>query len=158
MLRELEPVFFWTQTRQINGHFGDITTECIEQKDHLWCLWDILECQQNKLFKGKAWIISLFLSFVSHLAGWNMIVCLIDGVLSSDNRMVCYRRKAVLKSDTLAGLTTIVSLTSCRAHPFSGIIFINTRWIAARQNQNTKNIKFLWNHKCNIANHSFACC
>jgi hypothetical protein len=27
------------------------------------------------------------------------------GVLSSDNRMVCFRRKAFLKSDTAAGLT-----------------------------------------------------
>ena len=93
-------------TRQINGYFGDITTELIKQKDILWCLWDILDRQQKKTFKGKAWIISLFLSFVSRLAGWNMIVMrLFDGVLSSDNRMVYFRREAFLKSDTVARLT-----------------------------------------------------
>ena len=64
---------FLHKTLQINGHFGYITTELIEQKDHLWCLWDILECQQKKLVKGKAWIPFLFLRFVSHLQGcWNM--------------------------------------------------------------------------------------
>ena len=35
---------------------------------------------------------------------------LFDGVLSSDNHMVCFRHKAFLKSDTLAGLTTSVAL------------------------------------------------
>ena len=45
---------FLDQMRQINGHFGYISTELIEQKDHLCCLWDISECQQNKLIKGKA--------------------------------------------------------------------------------------------------------
>ena len=96
---------FLNQKRQINWPFGDITTEWIEHKDHLWCLWDILECQQKKLFKGKARIISLFLSFVLCLAGWNMIVMCLFGVLASDNRMVCFCRKAFLKSDTVAGLT-----------------------------------------------------
>ena len=43
--------------------------------------------------------------------GWNYdCLCLFDGVLSSDNSMVCFRRKAFLKSDTLAGLTTSVAL------------------------------------------------
>ena len=65
---------FLDQTRQINGHFGYVSTELIKQKDHLWCLWDILECQQKKLVKGKAWIISLFLRFVSRLKGWNMLL------------------------------------------------------------------------------------
>ena len=32
-------------------------------------------------------------------------LCLFDGVLSLHNRMVCFRRKAFLKSDTVAGLT-----------------------------------------------------
>jgi hypothetical protein len=35
---------------------------------------------------------------------------LFDGVLSSDNSMVFFRRKAFLKSDMLAGLTTSVAL------------------------------------------------
>jgi hypothetical protein len=35
MLGELEPLYFLNQTRQINGNFGDITKESIEQKDHL---------------------------------------------------------------------------------------------------------------------------
>ena len=38
---------------------------------------------------------------------------LFDGVLSSDNSMVCFLRKAFLKSDTLAGLTTSVDLIWC---------------------------------------------
>ena len=42
-------------------------------------------------------------------------LCLFDGVLSSDNSMVCFRRKAFLKSDMLAGLTTSVALFWCIA-------------------------------------------
>jgi hypothetical protein len=42
-------------------------------------------------------------------------LCLFDGVLSSDNSMVCFRRKAFLKSDTLAGLTTSIALIWCIA-------------------------------------------
>ena len=52
--------FFLDQTHQINGHFGYILTELIEQKDQLLCLWDILECQQKKLVEGKACFIFYF--------------------------------------------------------------------------------------------------
>ena len=37
-------------------------------------------------------------------------LCLFAGVLSSDNSIICFRRKAFLKSDTLAGFTTSVAL------------------------------------------------
>ena len=105
---------FLDQTPQINGHFGYIMTELIEQKDHLSCLWDILECQQKKLVKGMNYI---FISeFCVAPGGLNYdCLCLFDGVLSSDNCMVCFRCKAFLKSDTLAGLTTSVTLIWCIA-------------------------------------------
>ena len=43
-----------------------------------------------------------------------------------------------------------LSLTSWRTHPFSGIIFINTRWIAARQIQ-IKLLKILNFHEMTSA-------
>ena len=42
-------------------------------------------------------------------------MCLFDRVLSSDNRMVCFRCKAFLKSDTVAGLTRNKALIWCIA-------------------------------------------
>ena len=45
-------------------------------------------------------------------------LCLFDGVLSSDNSMVCFRRKAFLKSDTVAGLTKSLSLRLCYLRQF----------------------------------------
>ena len=42
-----------------------------------------------------------------------IFMCLFDGVLSSDNSMVCFRGKNVLKSDTVAGLTRSSSLNRC---------------------------------------------
>jgi hypothetical protein len=42
-------------------------------------------------------------------------LCLFDRVLSSDNSMVCYRRKAFLKSDTVARLTRSKDLIWCIA-------------------------------------------
>ena len=60
--------------------------------------------------KVQAWIILLFLSFVLRLQGWNVFSLLFTMVLSSDNSIVCFRRKAFLKSDTLAGFTTRVAL------------------------------------------------
>ena len=88
-----------TEARQLNWVFMDIKKDIIEQKDHLWCIWDPLECQQKKIIKGKAFIITqpAWLKYVFHA-----FVC---GALSSDNGMVCFRRKAFLKSDTAAGLT-----------------------------------------------------
>ena len=43
--------FFLDQTCQINGHFGYIWMELIEQKDQLGCLWDILSA--NKISSSK---------------------------------------------------------------------------------------------------------
>jgi hypothetical protein len=40
-------------------------------------------------------------------------LCLLDGVLFSDNSMVCFHRKAFLKSDTVAGLTRSKALCTC---------------------------------------------
>ena len=70
------------------------------------------KCQQKKLVKGKTLTIFLFLRFVSRLQGWNMLLalCLLMEVLSSDNSIVCFRQKAFLKSDMLAGFTTRVAL------------------------------------------------
>ena len=46
MFRKLEPVYFQNQTRQINLHFGDITTELIEQKGPFvmfkWTYWSAI--------------------------------------------------------------------------------------------------------------------
>ena len=44
--------------------------------------------------------------------GWlkNACLSLFTGVLSSDNSIVCFRRKVFLKSDTVAGFTTSVAL------------------------------------------------
>jgi hypothetical protein len=84
----------------------DIKKDMIEQKDHLYCIWEILECQQKKIIKGKAFIISLFLTFL-----WRTCLaeicfsCFCMRGLSSHNRMVCFHSKAFLKSDTVAGLT-----------------------------------------------------
>ena len=65
---------------QINILFGDIKKDFIEQNYHLWYLWDILECQQKKIFKGKAFIISLFLSFVA--LGWGCALRYLSLVLN----------------------------------------------------------------------------
>ena len=71
--------FLWRKTGWIIDRstsaklsFLDTKKDIIEQKAHLWCIWDLLECQQKKIIKGKAFIISLFLTFVVHLPGWNM--------------------------------------------------------------------------------------
>jgi hypothetical protein len=94
---------------QINGHFGYISTELIKQKDNLRCLWDILECQQKKLVKGMNYIfISTFCVAPAGLKYASL--SLFTMVPSSDNSIVCFRRKAFLKSDMLAGFTTSVAL------------------------------------------------
>ena len=67
-----------TEARQLNWVFMDIKKDIIEQNDHVWCNWDLLECQQKKIIKGEAFIISLFLTFVAHLAGWNMYAISLD--------------------------------------------------------------------------------
>jgi hypothetical protein len=61
-----------------------------------------LECQQKKV-KGKAFVISLFRVSPAWLK--NVFHGFVCGALSSDNSMVCFRRKAFLKSATAAGLT-----------------------------------------------------
>ena len=102
--------FFLDQTRQINEPFGYMWTELIQQKDHLWCLWDILECHQKKLVKGKAWFIFYFCVLCSACRVEILFLSLFTVVLSSDNSFICFRRKAFLKSDMLAGFTTSVAL------------------------------------------------
>ena len=91
-----------TEGCQLNWVFMDIKKDFIEQNDHLWCIWDLLECQQKKILKGKAiyyiiiihYIISLFLTIVSQLPAWNLgFMFFVCGALSSDNHMVCFRRK-----------------------------------------------------------------
>ena len=47
---------------------------------------------------------------VAHGGLKNACLSLFTGVLSSDNNIVCFRRKAFLKSDMLAGFTTSVAL------------------------------------------------
>jgi hypothetical protein len=51
-------------------------------------------------------------------------LCLFDGILSSDNRMVCFRHKAFSKSDTMAGLTRSQSLILHIACVFSRMVNI----------------------------------
>ena len=69
---------FLDQTLQINWHFEYIWMDLIEQKDHLWCLWDISECQQKQLVKGKALII--YFCVLCHAwrveIWWAVFVCL----------------------------------------------------------------------------------
>ena len=57
-------------------------------------------------------MLSLFLTLVTRRLGWYLIVCFffLNRALSSDNRMVCFRRKSFLKFDTAAGLTRSSSL------------------------------------------------
>ena len=50
---------------------------------------------------------------------------LYDGALFSDNRMVCFRRKAFLKSDTAAGLTRSEALFWCITFIFLWILNID---------------------------------
>jgi hypothetical protein len=52
-LRHLLSLVFLNQMRQINGHFGDITTEFMNKRT-IYDVYEILECQQKKIFKGKA--------------------------------------------------------------------------------------------------------
>jgi hypothetical protein len=80
-----------------------------QTKDHLWCLWEILECQQKMLVKGKALITFLYQSCVAPAGLKYDFLSLFIMVLSSDNSIVCFRQKA-LKSDMLAEFTTSVAL------------------------------------------------
>ena len=97
----------WLKIDQINWVFMDIKKDFIEQKDHLWCNWDLLECQQKKIFKGKEGIYYIAISDFCVAPAWleNVFHGFVCGALSSDNRMVCFSHKAFLKSDTAAGLT-----------------------------------------------------
>ena len=96
---------FWTretggllcQARNWNLLFWDIKKDFIEQKDTLLCSWDPCDCNQMKIFIGKWFILSLCLTFSAWLE--NVCNALVCGALSSDNHMVCFRRKAFLKSD-----------------------------------------------------------
>ena len=85
--------------------------ELIKQKDHLWCLWDILECQQKKLVKGKGMNYICISAFGVAPAGLKYAFSLLFiMVLSSGNSIVCFRWKNFLKSDMLTGFTTSVAL------------------------------------------------
>jgi hypothetical protein len=65
---------FLNQTRQINWHFWDIKKDFFKQNHHSLCSWDMWDCKKMKIFKGKRFILLLFLTFVMHLLGWKMIV------------------------------------------------------------------------------------
>jgi hypothetical protein len=72
---------------------------------------------------------------------------LFDGVLSSDNSMVCFCCKAFLKSDMLAGLTTGVALIWCIAcviswkfHIYSNFIWIWPKERSVNQGQTQKSM------------------
>ena len=62
------------QTRQLNWLFGDLKKDFIEQNNNLLCIWD---CKQRKIFKGKLFIFSLFLIFVTPLLIWKMFLMLV---------------------------------------------------------------------------------
>jgi hypothetical protein len=49
----------------------------------------------------------------------NVCNAFVSGVLSSDNRMVCFCRKAFLTSDKAAGLTRSYAFKQCKTLVFS---------------------------------------
>ena len=65
------------QTPQLNRLFGDIMKDFVEQNYHLLCSWEPWDCKQRKIFKGKWFILSLFLTFVTPLLVWKMFVMLL---------------------------------------------------------------------------------
>jgi hypothetical protein len=87
------------EAHQLNWHFGDIKKDFIEQIDHLLYNWDPLDCKKMKIFELKWFILTLFLSWDT-CAGYEfMLMQEVGEALSSDNQMLCFRRKAYCKSD-----------------------------------------------------------
>ena len=104
-----EPVDYWTK-RTSKTEFLGIKRDFIEQNKHLLCNRDSCDCNQMKIIKGKWFNLLLFQTFVTPLLGLEMFVCFCKQCAV---RMVCFRLKAFLKSDTAAGLTRSSSLSRC---------------------------------------------
>ena len=100
---------FLDQTRQINWHFGYISTELIEQNticDVYGTYWSANKRSLSKLRHG------LYFYFCFLCRACRVEICFISlfkEVLPSDNSIVCFCRKAFLKSDMLAGFITSVA-------------------------------------------------
>ena len=62
---------------QINILSWDKKKDFIQQKDHFLCNRDPCDCNQMKIFKGKGFILSLFLTFAMPLLGWKMFLMLL---------------------------------------------------------------------------------
>ena len=103
------------QNAQTKLRVLDIKRDFIEQNKHLLSKWESCECNHMNIMKGKWLILSLFLTCVTPLLGWLLFVmiCLLGAVLRKLVCMVCFRRKAFLKSDTVVGLTRSSSLNRC---------------------------------------------
>jgi hypothetical protein len=90
----LASCFFLDQPCFINGHFGHTWMELIRKKDQLWCLWDLLECQQRS--SSKVMHVLYFIS--AFCVAPSTLVLLFttgsDGCILSDNSFSCFRWKA----------------------------------------------------------------
>ena len=106
-LHNLEPVFFLDQTCQINGHFGYIDGINRTKGPFVMSMGNIGVPTKEARQRHKLYF---YFCVLCHACKVEICSSLFTMALASDNSIVCFRRKAFLKSDMLAGFTTSVAL------------------------------------------------
>ena len=102
---------FLDQAQQINGHFGYIWKELIEQKEPFVMFMGHIGVPTKEARQRQGMFYILFLRFVLRLQGLNMFSLLFTEVLSSNNSIVCFRRKAFTTCvASIWYLTCVISL------------------------------------------------